>query len=365
MDLFEWVSLGVKVTVIVGGVMTVVAIMTWVERRGSALMQDRLGPNRVGPFGLLQPVADGIKFMWKEDPVPAHVEKLYYLLAPLICLVTAVMSFAVVPLAAPITVSGRVIHFQIADLNVGVLYVFAVASLGIFGIVMAGWASNNKYSLLGAIRSVSQMISYELAMGLAIIGVVMAFGSLELSEIARGQGETLLHIGPFSVPKWGIFFQPIGFLVFLTSVFAETNRLPFDHPEGEAEIVAGYHLEYGSMKFATFFLAEYLNMITASALIAILYFGGWQLLPGLDRLHDFVSTYGGLQQVFSDVFRAALQAGSLFVKIGFFLWFFVWVRWTLPRFRYDQLMALGWKVLFPLSLLNIAITAGLMMTGVV
>ncbi len=334
----------------------VVPIMVWVERRGSALMQNRLGPNRVGPFGLIQPVADAVKFFFKEDLIPGHVNRFFYVLAPLVALVPAFMTFAVIPFASSIVIMGRTVHFQLADLNVGLLYIFSIASLGVYGIIMAGWASNNKYSLLGTLRSSSQMISYEVSMGLSVIGIVMLFSSVSLNDIVSGQGEVLFQMGPVSIPKWGIFIQPLGFLIFLVSVFAETNRLPFDLPEGESELVAGYHLEYGSMKFALFFMAEYLNMTTASGLLASLYLGGWQMLPGLPTLLDSLHLVGGAHEWT----RIGFEILSFTLKLSFFMWLFVWVRWTLPRFRFDQLMDLGWKVLLPLSLLNILITGFLM-----
>jgi NADH-quinone oxidoreductase subunit H len=329
-------------------------IMAWVERRGSALIQNRLGPNRIGPFGLLQSLCDGIKFIFKEDPVPGHVNAFYYVLAPIVSVIPAFMTMAVIPFAAPIVVNGgETFNFQIADLNVGVLYIFAIASLGVFSIVMAGWASNNKYALLGSLRSSSQMISYELSMGLSIIGIIMVFQSVYLNDICMGQ-TALMHLGPITLPKWGIFIQPLGFLIFTTAAFAETNRLPFDLPEGESEIVAGYHLEYGSMKFALFQMAEYSNMTTASALISALYFGGWHL-PGMHHLLALLPLQGDALQWAG----AGIQFVTFMLKIVFFMWFFVWVRWTIPRFRYDQLMDLGWKVMLPLSLFNIFVT-GLM-----
>lgn len=356
MDTFEWLSVGIKAAVLILVLLHVVPIMVWVERRGSALMQNRLGPNRVGPLGLLQSLADVVKFLWKEDPIPGHVEPFYYMLAPLVCLVPAFMTFGVIPVAGPLTLGSHVINFQVADLNVGLLYIFSVASLGVYGIIMGGWASNNKYAMLGSLRSSSQMISYELSMGLSVIGIIMVFSSVKLGDIARQQGEILLQLGPVSIPKWGIFIQPLGFLIFLVSVFAETNRLPFDLPEGESEIVAGYHLEYGAMKFALFMMAEYLNMTTASGLLATLYFGGWQLLPGMGFLLHSVQEFFQMSPMAAEWARVLFQMASFAIKVGFFMWFFVWVRWTLPRFRYDQLMDLGWKVMLPLSLANIVVT---------
>jgi NADH-quinone oxidoreductase subunit H len=353
--MIENIAMVGKILILFLALFHVAPIMAWVERRGSALMQNRLGPNRVGPLGLLQSAADGIKFIFKEDPIPAHVDRFYYVLAPIVSLVPAMMTFAVIPWAAPILIDGREITFQVANLNVGLLYVFSVASLGVYGIIMAGWASNNKYALLGSLRSTSQMISYELSMGLSVIGIIMTFSSVNLHDIVWGQREILVQLGPLWIPKWGIFIQPLGFLIFLTAVFAETNRLPFDLPEGESEIVAGYHLEYGSMKFATFMMAEYINMTTASGLLATLYFGGWQMLPGMGPL----LTALGLEGLSHDLVRVLFQITSFFLKVAFFMWFFVWVRWTVPRFRYDQLMDLGWKVMLPLSLANIFVT-GLM-----
>ncbi|MBI3543344.1 MAG: NADH-quinone oxidoreductase subunit H, partial [Deltaproteobacteria bacterium] len=253
----------VKVLVFVVMMLQVVPIMVWVERRGSALMQNRLGPNRVGPLGLLQSLADVIKFIFKEDMVPAHCDKFYYILSPAILLIPAFMTFAVIPFAGDVEIAGHVIHMQIADLNVGLLYIFSVGSLGVYGIIMAGWASNNKYSLMGSLRSSAQMISYELSLGLSIVGLVMTFSSFNLREIVIGQMAPIAPSLPgvlAHIPKWGVFIQPVAFVIFLAAVYAETNRLPFDLPEGESEIVAGYHLEFGSMRFALFFMAEYLNM---------------------------------------------------------------------------------------------------------
>ncbi|MEW6056562.1 MAG: NADH-quinone oxidoreductase subunit NuoH [Bdellovibrionota bacterium] len=364
MDNLDWIVMGAKIALVVVVMLQVVPMMVWIERRGSALMQNRLGPNRVGPLGLLQSLADVIKFIMKEDFVPSHVEKFYFLLAPVAVLIPAFMTFAVVPFGGDITIGDRVYHLQITDLNVGLLYIFSIASLGVYGIIMAGWSSNNKYSLLGSLRSSAQMISYELALGLSVIGIIMTFESVNLRDIVVGQSQALL---PY-VPKWGVIVQPIGFLIFLTAIFAETNRLPFDLPEGESEIVAGYHTEYGAMKFALFFMAEYLNMLTGSALAATLYFGGYLLLPGMDLL---ISPLAGLIGNLSAVpnpeewARVALEVLSFTLKVGFFMWFFVWVRWTLPRFRYDQLMQIGWKILLPLSLANIVVTAVLIYLKVI
>ncbi len=359
MDTFSWIALGAKAGFLVLVLLQVVPIMAWVERRGSALLQNRLGPNRVGPLGIIQSLADAIKFIWKEDPVPGHVTPFYYIIAPLVSLIPAFMTFAVIPFASSITIEGRVVNFQVAELNVGLLYVFSIASLGVYGIIMAGWASNSKYTMLGSLRSASQMISYELSMGLSVVGLIMAFSSIKLGDIVRQQGELLTSLGPIpissalQIPKWGIFIQPLGFLIFLVSVFAETNRLPFDLPEGESEIVAGYHLEYGSMKFAMFMMAEYINMMTASGLLATLFFGGWQLLPGMGLMLHGVQGFFQQTEMAAEWTRVIFEMISFWLKVGFFMWFFVWVRWTLPRFRYDQLMDLGWKVMLPLALANV------------
>ena len=385
MDTFTWVEMAAKVGLLVFVMLQVVPMMVWVERRGSALMQNRRGPNRVGPLGLFQSLADVVKFIFKEDMVPAHCDRFYYILAPAVVLLPAFMTFAVVPFGGDITIAGHVVHLQVADLNVGFLYILAIGSLGVYGIIMAGWSSNNKYSLLGSLRSSAQMISYELSMGLSLVGFVMVYSSFELRDIVHGQTAALMPWLPTwlpgvlaHVPKWGFFVQPVGFIIFLSSVYAETNRLPFDLPEGESEIVAGYHLEFGSMRFALFFMAEYLNMVTASALLTTLYFGGYSF-PGL---HHLATTLAPVLVKASDVvtsvlpvipplvdpeqwMRAILEISVFSAKVGFFMWLFVWVRWTLPRFRYDQLMDLGWKVFLPLSIANIAVTGVLIYLGVI
>jgi NADH-quinone oxidoreductase subunit H len=339
----------------------VTPVMIWLERRGSALMQNRLGPNRIGPLGLLQTLADGIKMAFKEDFNADHVKKFFYPAAPVVSLVPALLTFSVIPFAAPIVIGGTTYTFQVADLDVGVLFILAVVSLGVYGIILGGWASNNKYSLLGSLRSSSQMISYELSMGLALVAVLMVYGSATLGDIAARQGDALITIGSFSIPKWGILVQPVSFIIFLTCTYAETNRLPFDLPEGESEIVAGYHLEYSSMKFGIFMMAEYTSMFTASGLVALLYFGGWQLLPGMGWLLNSL----GLTGMDYEWARVGFQVASFVAKTSFFLWLFVWVRWTIPRFRYDQLMDLGWKMMLPLALANVVLTGFLIAFGVI
>ncbi len=349
---FELVWMVAKIGLIVVVLLQVVPIMVWVERRGSALLQNRLGPNRVGPLGLLQSLVDAVKMMFKEDRVTGHVNPFYYRMAPLVSLLPAFVTFAAIPFASSIQIGERTVQFQIADLNVGLLFILSITSLSVYGIIMGSWASNNKYAMLGGLRSTAQMISYELSMALSIIGIVMIYGSLKLGDIAMAQGAALAHIGPLTIPKWGIFTQPLGFLIFLTCTYAETNRLPFDLPEGEAEIVAGYHLEYYSMMFGMFMMAEYINMTVAAAFTTTLFFGGWQLLPGMSAL----LSHSGLSGMNLEWARVALEATSFTLKVVFFMWLFVWVRWTIPRFRYDQVMNLGWKILLPLSLVNIFIT---------
>ncbi len=336
MDLLGFIIILVKVLVVFAGTMLTVLIMIYAERRVSAFIQGRLGPNRVGPKGIFQPLADGIKFLMKEDIIPAGVDKPIFILAPAIMLIPALMTFAVIPFGSDITLFGRQIPLQVADVNVGILYILALTSIGVYGIVLAGWSSNSKYSLLGGLRSSAQLISYELAMGLAVVSIILLSGSLKLNDIVGDQQGHFL--------SWNVFKQPLAFLIFLVAVYAETNRLPFDLSEAEQELVGGYHTEYSSMKFAMFFMAEYANMITAAALTVTLFFGGWDV--------PFVN------EAALGLWGAMLSVTSFILKMGFFLFLFIWVRWTFPRFRYDQLMRLGWKVMLPLALFNIFLTAG-------
>jgi len=321
-----------KVAVVVGALQGLVAAMTWVERRGSAVIQMRRGPNRVGPFGILQPIADGVKFFFKEDIVPPFVHKPTYIVAPGVALFCALIAFAVIPFGGTLDVDGRSINLVIADLDVGVLLLLAANGLGLYGIILAGWSSNNKYAQLGGLRSSAQMISYELALGLGVIAVLVLTGTLNPGQIVEWQGQNL----------WTIVYLPLGFILLLIAGFAETNRLPFDLPEAESELVAGYHTEYSSMKFSMFFMAEYINMTTSAALLVTLYVGGYSV-PA------FIA--GPLQ--LEGNLLALAQVASFAVKLALFLWFFVWVRWTLPRFRFDQLMRVGWKALIPLGFLNV------------
>lgn len=317
----------VKIIVVIIAVLTGCAYATYMERKVMAFMQHRIGPSYAGPYGLLQPIADAVKLIFKEDVVPNNVERMTYALAPVLSFVPAMLIFAVVPFAADATLFGREIKMVISDLNIGVLFIFAVTSLGVYGIVLAGWSSGSKYSLMGALRSSAQMISYEVGYGLSIIGVVLIANTLSLRELVEQQA---------SIGDWFIWKQPLGFLLYLTCAIAETNRAPFDLPEAESELVAGYHTEYSSMRFSMFFISEYGNMLAVSAVGATLFLGGWQG-PVLPSLIWFL------------------------IKVFLFMFFYIWLRATLPRFRYDQLMAFGWKVLLPLALLNIMITAAVVM----
>ena len=316
---------------------------TYLERKVAAFIQDRVGPDRAGPFGLLQPLADGIKFFMKEEIIPNVSNKTLFILGPCIAMITALMAGVVIPWGGQLTINGTTYDLQIVDINIGILYIFGVVSIGVYGIMIGGWASNNKYSLLGAIRASAQMISYEIAMGLSIIALIMVTGTLSLKEIVVMQGG---GVGS-DWNMWNIVYQPVGFLFFIICAFAECNRMPFDLPETETELVGGYHTEYSSMKLGFYLFAEYINMFTSSAVMATLYFGGYNF-PFMNDLGLSPNTITILGTV------------VLFMKIAFFIFFFMWVRWTLPRFRYDQLMNLGWKILIPLAILNLAIT-GLVM----
>lgn len=400
-------------------IMGMVPALIWAERKGAAYIQDRTGPNRasiagIRLAGLVHPIADVLKLVFKEDIAPTHRHRALYNLAPWLVMTVAVSTYAVIPFGDYLELGGKRIPLVVADLQVGLLYVLAVASLGTYGVVLAGWAANNKFTFLGGIRATAQMISYEISMGLAVMGLMLVFGSLRLTDIVAGQGGLLFGF----LPMWGVVLQPLGFVLFITAVYAETNRNPFDLPEGESEIVAGYHLEYSSLKFALFFMAEYCHMVVGAAMISALYFGGYQI-PWLPRARleqnaglllvimlaaiILLSTWFAvlfLRRVqrekgkFGDardrepvlgaglwLFTAAAAAGAFLLrpweigpagasvaatvfqvgafvgKVVFFAWLFIWVRWTLPRFRYDQLMRLGWKVMLPLGLANLVVTA--------
>jgi len=345
--LINLLSTAILLVVVVSALMGGVAIMTWIERRLSAMIQYRLGPNRVGPMGLFQPIADGIKFIWKEDVTPRDAHGPIHSLAPALAMIPALVAFSVIPFGPEIELFGRTIPLVLVNIDAGVLLALAAASLGVYGIVCAGWASRNKYSLMGGLRAAAQMISYELALVLALIGVILVSGTLRPVEIVQQQA------GWFT--NWNIFggWQLLGFVIFLIASYAETNRLPFDMPEAESELVGGYHTEYSSMKFSLFFMAEYVNMITSAALVVTLFLGGYQVgLPA-----SMLPEAGWALWI--------LQILAFVIKVGFFLFLFVWVRWTLPRFRYDQLMNLGWKRLFPLALANVMAIALLLAFDVI
>lgn len=397
----------------------ILLIAIWFERKGAAFLQDRVGPNRSSILGIrlggfIHNFSDVTKLLFKEMFVPGEVNRLYFLFAPFIGFTVVLTAFAVIPLADTFRIGRFDIPVQVAELNVGILYIFAITSLNVYGIVLAGWASNNKFALLGGLRSAAQMFSYEIPLGLSLVGVFMVFGTLNVSDIVQSQGEILFGF----LPRWGVFVQPLGFIIFLCAAFAEANRTPFDIPEGESEIVAGYHIEYSGMRFALFYMGEYAALVLSSALIVTMFFGGWQvpyvttfdltsnasivlkvlLIAGAaagfvaavlfigyaKRLHgtwgDRHDYEGHVLATLSILFFVACvavmvwlwnadipawgastvalvaQVGMYFLKVVFFVWFFIWTRWTLPRFRYDQLMRLGWKTLIPLSFANIFIT---------
>jgi NADH-quinone oxidoreductase subunit H len=328
----------------------IAAYETYFERVIAAFIQDRVGPDRAGPYGILQPLADAGKLFFKEDFVPTLADKSLFILGPALAMLTALMTSAVIPFGNSILYDGHEILVQGIEVNIGILWVFGVVSLGVYGILIGGWASNNKYSLYGAIRAASQNISYELAMGLSIIAIIMMSESLSLRTIVENQHGF----------NWNIFYQPMGFILFLTCSFAECNRTPFDLPESENELVAGYHTEYGSMKLGLYLFSEYVNMFIASAVISTLYFGGFNY-PGMDWVHASLTSKMG--EVTGHNLATLVGTLVFFVKIAFFIFTFMWVRWTLPRFRYDQLMDLGWKGMIPLAIVNIIITAAAELSG--
>ena len=328
---FFLVSTIIKIVVVFTVIMVGVALLTLAERRICAWMQDRLGPNRVGPQGLLQPAADGLKNLLKEETLPAQADKVLFMLAPAMSFVPALLTFAVIPFATPLPTPWGEVDMVVANLPVGFLYILAFGSLGVYGIVLAGWASNNKYSLLGGLRASAQMISYEIAMGMSTVAVLLLAGNVTLTDVVAKQSQSLF--------TWNVFPLSLAFFVFIVAAFAETNRLPFDLPEAEGELIAGYHTEYSAMKFSMFYIAEYSNMVTASALMTTLFFGGW----------DIPFTTWDNTPPWSPL-KTLLTLGVFSFKVLVFLFLYIWVRWTLPRFRYDQLMALGWKVMLPLAL---------------
>lgn len=325
----------ILITVIFGISLGIAAYSTLAERKIAAFLQDRVGPHRAGPGGMFQPLADGVKMFLKEEIIPSQSNPFLFVLGPSLALFTALLGSAVIPFGESMQIGDRVVPLQVTDINVGILYIFGIVSLGVYGIMIGGWASNNKYSLMGAIRAASQNISYEIAMGLSLIALLMVTNTLSLGEIAAQQHGW----------QWNIIYQPLGFIIFLVCAFAECNRTPFDLPESENELVGGYHTEYSGFKLGAFLFAEYVNMFISSAVMATLYFGGYNY-PGMDWVNSILGpTWGPLVGV-----------AVLFAKIIFFIFFFMWVRWTIPRFRYDQLMKLGWKILIPLAIANIVIT---------
>lgn len=331
----------IKTVVILALPLGSLPLIIHVERRGAAFIQKRLGPNRVGPFGLLQPLADVAKFMFKEEVEPTHVKPFFYTLAPLVALVVAILPLACIPVFGPVEIMGKTIYPEVFKTEMGIFYAFAASALGSYGILIAGWASNNKYSMLGALRACAQMVSYELSLSTAVVAMIFLFGTNDIHGMVAAQSGYWFGF----LPKWGLFVQPVAATLFLVGIFAESNRLPFDLAEGESEIVAGYHLEYSSMKFALFFMAEYIHMIGLSALFIIMFVGGYNILPGMELVT------GPMPQLLP-----IMQMISLIMKVAFMIWFFVWVRWTLPRFRYDQLMNLGWERLLPLGIANLIVT---------
>lgn len=347
----------VLILVIFGITMVVALYSTYAERKVAGYMQDRPGPNRAGYGGLLQPLADGLKMFTKEDFIPNTPNKFLFILGPGLFIVAALMTSAVIPWGSNLQLFSHSIPLQVADINLAILFVFAVVSMGVYGIMLGGWASNNKYSLLGAVRASSQMISYEVAMGLSIIAILMMTGTLSLKTITEQQHGFIGWGGKFPYFSWFVFKQPLAFIIFLVCAFAETNRTPFDLPECESELVGGYHTEYSSMKLGFFLFAEYINMFISSAIISILFFGGYNY-PGMDWVQNTLSAHLGN---FGYNLSVLIEFGVLFAKILFFIFFYMWVRWTVPRFRYDQLMNLGWKIFIPLSILNILLTGGIIL----
>jgi len=325
----------VLILVVVMASLGIAMYTTFAERKVAAILQDRRGPNRAGPFGLLQPLADGMKLFFKEEIIPNASSKFLFILGPGLAMITAIMTSAVIPWGNSVELFDRIISLQIADVNVGILYVFGVVSMGVYGIMIGSWASNNKFSLLGGLRAASQIISYELAMGISLIALLMVTGTLSLKEMVIGQQNGY----------WNIVYQPLGFLIFLICAFAECNRTPFDLPEAENELVGGYHTEYSSMKLGFYLFAEYINMFVSSVIMSTLFFGGYDVPFFNEAAHADLGNW-----------LALIGIAALMAKVIFFIFLFMWVRWTIPRFRYDQLMRLGWQILIPLALFNMLVT---------
>jgi NADH-quinone oxidoreductase subunit H len=360
----------IKAFLVLFMVLNLAGVLGWIERKGSALIQDRIGANRASIFGFAGMglintlVADPLKFLTKEDFIPPAGDRFLHTLAPCLALFPALVTFAVIPFGDVLQIGERVINLQVANLNIGILYIFAMTSLGVYGLIIGAWASNNKFSLLGGVRGSAQMISYEVALGLSVIGILMVYGTLDLQEIARGQGAFIRDLLPESagflralvgwLPAWGIFLQPLAFLLFFTAAVAETRRIPFDLPEAESELVAGSHVEYSGGKFLMFFAAEFAEIVTVAALLTTLFFGGWQV-PYLMR-DGFYFPWGGTVPM-PHLAVVMLQVGAFTFKVIFFCWLQILLRWSVPRFRYDQVMRLGWKMLLPAALVNVMITA--------
>nr|WP_295934647.1 NADH-quinone oxidoreductase subunit NuoH [uncultured Dyadobacter sp.] len=343
MDLVEFLVKTSTIVVVFGLTLVIAMYSTWAERKVAGFIQDRSGPNRAGWGGLLQPLADAGKMFFKEDFIPALANKWLFIAGPSLAMLTALLASAVIPFGSTFRIAGHEVVLQGVESNIGILYVFGVVALGVYGIMVGGWASNNKFSLLGAIRAASQNISYEVAMGLSLIAILMMSSSLSLGEIVAQQHGM----------NWNIFYQPLGFIIFITCSFAECNRVPFDLPECETELVGGYHTEYGSMKLGFYLFAEYINMFISSAIISVLYFGGYNY-PGMDFVYAQLVKALGTDTGHN--IATLIGTAVFFGKALFFVFFYMWVRWTIPRFRYDQLMNLGWKKLIPLAIFNIIIT---------
>lgn len=372
-DIFEISVNLLKMILIFLMMVQLVPILVWVERRGSAFIQNRFGPNRVGPLGLMQLLADAVKFLFKEEFAPPKSKALLFYAAPVLALIPGAIAFGAIPLSHPIEIvpfemfgqtwGPYTFPFQSFRLGIGIVFVLAISSLGAYALLLAGWGSDNKYSLFGALRASAQMISYELSMGLSLVGILMLYKTFDFQQmIAMQHGP--LHFGFLGaditlgfLPNWGIFYQPLGFILFATAAFAETNRLPFDLPEAEAELVAGYHTEYGGLKMLMFYIGEYGHMLVASALIVTFYFGGYELPFGWSQTVSAAVKSSFASENMGNVFSALTMHLVFLVKVLIFLWIFIWVRWTLPRFRYDQLMDLGWKTMLPWAVANVLITA--------
>ncbi len=366
-DTFEILINGVKLIVIFLMMVQAVPILVWLERRGSAFIQNRFGPNRVGPLGLMQLLADAVKFLNKEDFAPDKAVRALFYAAPVFALIPATLAFCAIPMSVPLNIGDYTFLIQGYDMNVGIVFILGISSLAAYTILMAGWGSGNKFSLLGALRASAQIISYELALGLSIVGVIMLYGTFNLTEMVNAQlgnlqfkvfGEMVSPAWLAWLPNWGIFYQPLAAAIFFAAAFAESNRLPFDLAEGEAELVAGFHVEYGGFKMLMFFIGEYGHMMLASALMVTFFFGGY-LIPGINpaEVQTWAQGLAGDSQNLANIITSVVHFLSFNIKFAVFLWIFIQVRWTLPRFRYDQLMDLGWKTMLPWALFNTIATA--------